>query len=162
MTKVAKLVLVSLMTRVVVDENATDEQILDAARPNFIEKVNTELGENLEEITNDTECPYGSLEKVEDNKKRHNITGGYICEPIGMETQLQDALEGPDKETQDSVRKKVEYTTTNVDKIHKINGSKVYNVTVDQGNLRYNLKNTGAYPQKYYYPIQYANIEFKE
>ncbi len=61
MAKVAKLVLVSLMTRVVVEDSATDEQILGEARPKFIEKVNTELGENLEEIYDDTECPYGSL-----------------------------------------------------------------------------------------------------
>ena len=99
---------------------------------------------------------------LNENKERHNITGGYIYEPVGLETQLSDALEGADKETQDSVRKKVEYTTSNVGKIHKINERKVYNVTVDKGDLRYNLKNTGAYPQKYYYPIQYANIEFKE
>ncbi len=64
MAKVAKLVLVGLMTRVVVEENATDEQILDAARPNIIEKVNTELGENLEEITDDIECPYRAQDKV--------------------------------------------------------------------------------------------------
>ena len=99
---------------------------------------------------------------LNENMERRNDTGGHACEPIGLETQLLDALEGADKDTQDSVRKKVEYTTTNVDKIHKINGSKVYNVTIDKGDLRYNLKNTGAYPQKYYYPIQYATIEFKE
>lgn len=58
MGKVAKLVLVSLMTRVVVDDNATDESILDSARSNFIDKVRTELGENLESIVDDTECPY--------------------------------------------------------------------------------------------------------
>ncbi len=109
------------------------------------------------------DCPKWVKEYLSDeNKELRSITGGYFYEPIGLEEQLFDALEGPDKETQDSVRKKVEYTTTNVDKIHKINGSKVYNVTVDQGDLRYNLKNTGRYPQKYYHPIQYANIEFKE
>lgn len=51
------------MARVVVDESATDKQILDEARPKFIEKVNTELGENLEEIYDDTECPYESDEE---------------------------------------------------------------------------------------------------
>ena len=58
MSKVAKLVLVSFMTRVVVDETATDEQILDLARPKFLEKVIHELHENLEEIKDDTEMPY--------------------------------------------------------------------------------------------------------
>jgi hypothetical protein len=56
--KVAKLVYVSMVTRVIVDEDATDEQIIQAARPQFAEKVQTELGENLEEIVNDEECPY--------------------------------------------------------------------------------------------------------
>lgn len=63
--KVAKLVYVSLATRVVVDENATDEQILEAARANFIEKVQTELGEHLEEIIDDEECPFGSIKTDE-------------------------------------------------------------------------------------------------
>lgn len=57
---VAKLVYVSLVTRVVVDENATDEQIVEASKSKFIDKVNTELMENLEEIIDDEECPYDS------------------------------------------------------------------------------------------------------
>lgn len=56
--KVAKLVTVSLMTRVIVDRDATEAQVLDAARQNFIDKVKNELGESLEEIKPDTECPY--------------------------------------------------------------------------------------------------------
>ncbi len=58
MAKVAKLVYVSMVTRVVVDEDATDEQIIQASKDNFIEKVQTELGENLEEIVDDEEVPY--------------------------------------------------------------------------------------------------------
>lgn len=56
--KVAKLVYISMATRVVVDENATDEQILEASKANFIQKVQTELGENLEVIEDDYEVPY--------------------------------------------------------------------------------------------------------
>lgn len=56
--KVAKLVYVSMMTRVIVDEDATDEQILEAAKPRLIDTVQTQLGENLEDIVDDTECPY--------------------------------------------------------------------------------------------------------
>lgn len=58
MAKIAKLVTVTLITRVVMDENATDEQILDMARPHFESKLVTELNENLESIKEDTECPY--------------------------------------------------------------------------------------------------------
>ena len=46
------------MTRVVVDDNATDEQIVEAARPKFLEKVTNELFEHLEDIVDDEECPY--------------------------------------------------------------------------------------------------------
>lgn len=56
--KVAKLVTVSLMTRVIVDQNASDTDILDAAREKFIEKIKTELSEHLESIDDDQECPY--------------------------------------------------------------------------------------------------------
>jgi hypothetical protein len=58
MSKVAKLVTISLMTRVIVDENASEEEILNSARPKFIQKVQEELNENIEEIWYDNECPY--------------------------------------------------------------------------------------------------------
>jgi hypothetical protein len=59
MSKVAKLVYVSFVTRVVVDENATVEQTLEIAKANLLEKVNTELSEHLEGIIiDDEECPY--------------------------------------------------------------------------------------------------------
>ncbi len=58
MAKVAKLVYVSMVTRVIVDEDATDEQIIQASKNSFVEKVRNELGENLEEIVDDEEVPY--------------------------------------------------------------------------------------------------------
>jgi hypothetical protein len=58
MSKVAKLVTVTFVTRVVVDENASDEQIFEAARPQLKQKAAEEMFENLEEIKDDTECPY--------------------------------------------------------------------------------------------------------
>jgi len=64
MSRVAKLVTVSLITRVIVDENATDKQIVDAAKSKFLEKIlNNELMENLEGIVDDTGCPCGSFYK---------------------------------------------------------------------------------------------------
>jgi hypothetical protein len=63
MNKVAKIVCVSLMTRVIVDENATDEQIVELAKGKFIEKIEGELLENLEEIYDDEECPIGTFEE---------------------------------------------------------------------------------------------------
>lgn len=60
--KVAKLVHLSLITRVVVDEDASDEEIINSCYPNIQAKIdNNELGENVEDIRNDTECPAGSF-----------------------------------------------------------------------------------------------------
>jgi hypothetical protein len=62
MGKVAKLVYFSMMTRVVVDENATDEEIIKACYPSIQAKIdNNELGENLEDIDDDGECPIGTF-----------------------------------------------------------------------------------------------------
>ncbi len=59
MAKIAKLVLVSLMTRVIVEDTATAEEIVAAAKPNIQAKLdNNELYENTEEIMDDTEMPY--------------------------------------------------------------------------------------------------------
>lgn len=58
MSKVAKLVYVSLVTRVIVDDNASDSEILMKAQMKFIEKIENEIYEHLEEIVDDTECPY--------------------------------------------------------------------------------------------------------
>jgi len=58
MSKIAKLVCVSLMTRVIVDESATEEQILEQAKSHFTDKINTEIGEHVESIEDDEECPY--------------------------------------------------------------------------------------------------------
>jgi hypothetical protein len=61
MAKVAKLVSVHLMVRIVVDDTATEEQIFKAARPKLIEAFYEDGMANLDEIKDDTECPYGSL-----------------------------------------------------------------------------------------------------
>jgi len=58
--KVAKLVCVSFVTRVVVDENATLDEIINEARPKLVDKVLNELSENLEDVIEDKEVPYDS------------------------------------------------------------------------------------------------------
>jgi hypothetical protein len=47
---VEKLVDVSLRTRVVVNANSTEEEIIQIARPKFLDKVHNELMENLKGI----------------------------------------------------------------------------------------------------------------
>lgn len=67
MAKVAKLVCISLMTRVVVEEGLSEEQELDAiasqVKTSCVDKImNDALGDNLESIEPDTECPFGTFE----------------------------------------------------------------------------------------------------
>ncbi len=59
--KVAKLVSISLMTRVIVDENATEDEIIKASRSRFLDIVKADLGDNIEEIVDDEECPFGTM-----------------------------------------------------------------------------------------------------
>lgn len=54
----AKLVYCSFVTRVVVADNATEDQIIQESKDQFIQKVRDDLGENIEEIIEDEECPY--------------------------------------------------------------------------------------------------------
>ena len=65
--RVAKLVMVSLMTRVIVDDNLTEEQeleeIAEQARAAFVDKImNDGIGAHLESIEDDEECPFGTFE----------------------------------------------------------------------------------------------------
>jgi hypothetical protein len=56
--KVAKLVYLNLVTRVVVDENATEQEIIDVAKERFIDKIDLEIDEHIDDIVDDVECPY--------------------------------------------------------------------------------------------------------
>jgi hypothetical protein len=56
--KVAKLVRVSLVTRVIVDIDATDQEIMELAVPKLSENLMDSPFDNLDEIVDDTECPY--------------------------------------------------------------------------------------------------------
>ena len=55
--KVAKLVLASLMVRVVVDSEASEDDIIKQSRAKFHDQIDDSLGDNIEEIINDLECP---------------------------------------------------------------------------------------------------------
>lgn len=59
MAKVAKLVYIDLVVRVIVDENATEEEIAAASYHKVQALINNrELGENITNIKIDTEVPY--------------------------------------------------------------------------------------------------------
>ena len=69
--KVAKLVYVSLVTRVVVDENATEQEIMELAVPKLSENLMDSPFEHLEDIIDDLECPYD--ENIELSEEEINI-----------------------------------------------------------------------------------------
>ena len=56
--KIAKLVYASFVVRVVVDESTTEEDIIQQSRQKFIDTINNGLGDHIEDIEDDTECPY--------------------------------------------------------------------------------------------------------
>lgn len=54
----AKLVKYSFTVRVVVEDNATEDEIIKASIPKLIRVVNDDYRENLEGIEDDVEVPY--------------------------------------------------------------------------------------------------------
>lgn len=80
---------------------------------------------------------------------------------IGIENQIEDILFGESQSQLTSKAEKINFAIKNVGNIVKINDSKVFDVSIIDSNLWYNLRKNGvAENQKYYYPIQYAKIEF--
>ena len=66
--KVAKLIEVSLLVRVIVDADATEDQIIAATYPRLQEKLdNREVGDNIVSIEDDEEVPYGEAPSDEPN-----------------------------------------------------------------------------------------------
>lgn len=58
MGRVAKLVTMTLTTRVIVEDGTSEDKIISLAIPRFIDKVVNEPNEHIEEILDDEECPY--------------------------------------------------------------------------------------------------------
>lgn len=57
--KKAHLVYVSIATRVVVDENATEQDIIELANAQIMDNIVVDgIFENVEEVLDDYECPY--------------------------------------------------------------------------------------------------------
>lgn len=92
-----------------------------------------------------------------------------ILKPIAINTQITDAIFGPSKETRAAIEEKIEFLKNNIDRIDKINGSKIYHPMIKGKNIYYNLRDYSKKLEefgvpssdnwrKYYYPIQYATI----
>lgn len=56
--KIAKLVYTSFITRVIVEEEATDEEIIEATKRKLSLQTTYEpIGDHVQEIVDDVECP---------------------------------------------------------------------------------------------------------
>jgi len=74
-------------------------------------------------------------------------------QPIRVQEQIQDAISGYRPPELDD---KIRIVTDNVNRVIKINGSKVYRVTVEGEHVYYYLQQKFA--TQHYYPIKYARI----
>lgn len=88
-------------------------------------------------------------------------------EPIGTDTQIENVLFGQSNTEREQVKEKIKTVSNNLDKIAKINGKKIYDPIIKGEDIFYNLqKCPEMWREKlgdkriYYYPIQYAHIEF--
>ena len=107
MSKEIKIVSVSLMTRVTVDSNATEAEILDAAKANFHLQVDNELGEHLDQIIQDNSIVYKGIEYP---TRTFNvfIPDEGVEREITISTQsLSDAM-GEDKEDDETEGGKID------------------------------------------------------
>lgn len=123
-----------------------------AAYTAIVSMSNNEHGEDLNAL---------AQSKAED----YIETKEELSDPINLKGQIEDAIEGESQDTKESLAKKIQHVKDNINRVDKINGKKVYHVTFNEERevLRYNLSSRGnAEDQKYYYPVKYAQIDFKE
>ena len=66
--RVAKLVTVTLTTRVIVREDADDGLIFELAERKLQDKLREESSQNITEVVDDKECPFGTFETDETEK----------------------------------------------------------------------------------------------
>ena len=142
MSKVAKLVYYSFATRVVVDESSTEDDIIRESKRKILEKVQTELGENLEEIIDDEECPIGTFETDLPSIDRVILNTSekqYVVIGKGIPTQ---------------VRKFDSYSDW--DSVQDLNGEPVFDVQIDfDDSVKLDNPND-------YYQFQYVNLIWRE
>ena len=142
MSKVAKLVYYSFATRVVVDESSTEDDIIRESKRKILEKAQTELGENLEEIIDDEECPIGTFETDLPSIDRVILNTSekqYVVMGKGIPTQ---------------VRKFDSYSDW--DSVQALKGEPVFDVQIDfDDSVKLDNPND-------YYQFQYVNLIWRE
>ena len=88
-----------------------------------------------------------------------------ILKPLHTEKQLDDVLFGKPEQDKRALSEKIIHVRQNLSKISTINGSKVYDVQINDVNLEYNLEKKPDWIKQqakpiYHYPIEYAHITF--
>ena len=139
MKKVARLVEFSLRTRVVVDENATEFEIIRASYKGIQDKItNEELGDNLVECDLDDECPFGtfdsddpSIDKVILNVEEKQ----YVVIGKGLPVQIKKFQDFSDWDSVDDMK-----------------GEPVFDVQIDEDTDL----------DRVVYHFQYVNLEWDE
>ncbi len=86
--KVAKFVEVTITARVIVDENATEEQILEAAKKRIQYKALNEYSESGVKVYNDEDCPYDPTDP-EDNPNVEEFVRNFGLTDKNMATVLK-------------------------------------------------------------------------
>lgn len=59
--KKAVIVTAEVSTRIIVDEDATDDEIAKAAKKNLLRNLNADYADNITDISNDIDLPYGEM-----------------------------------------------------------------------------------------------------
>jgi hypothetical protein len=142
MKKVAKLVYYSFVTRVVVEKGASDDDIIRASKKSMLDRVQNDLGENLEEIENDEECPCGTFATDEPTIDRVILSEHekqYIVIGKGLPVQVVSFHDFSDW-----------------DSVNDLDGNAVFDVQIDFDDS-VKLKNTDEY-----YQFQYVNLVVDE
>lgn len=131
-----------------------------------ISEAGTYVGTNdhFYTIEKDGQTVYEDITQDELDKLVSNVS-----EPVGIDNQIENVISGEiSPEEQRQVNEKAKYAQEHVNEIVKINGANVYDVEITKSStgeyhFNYNLRKTGKTGnQKYYYPVQYAKIEYKQ
>ena len=80
--------------------------------------------------------------------------------PINIDQQIIEAIQGETDETRQAVAQKIQYAKDNLSRITEINGACVKDVSIESDSIYYCF--AGRSRTRYYYPIKYTTIEYRE
>ena len=77
---------------------------------------------------------------------------------VGVDKQIEKYISSQSEEEKELVFKKIQEVKERLTQIVRVNGNKVFKVSIKEERIIYSLKENSNV--LYYYPIQYAQIEF--